>query len=455
MALIAHYQFNENVKDSIRLNHGSVISSDGYVKGKVGSAIRLTKPEDQIHIPHDPVISSKIFGNSYNFSITGWVKIRSYANYGVIVAKATSGSWSNSTAGVWTANGNGLRFVIGTNVNGNPEDSSRFVIINSSTLPEDFFHFAAILRGTTMEFWINGELRGVNETGIETLAIERTENTNPITIGTRHLGRNDNSDFDLSGLRFYDHPLSEREIEEENELKVLHYKFNTYQDTHITDSSTYLNNGENFGGEIVEDSKVGVSSIKFDGNMDYINIPYNPNLDLTESITVSVWQKSLSPTWSSFWSNISKYNQFILGRNSSSDEIAFLIHDGAGWRPNNYNNISWDGNIQTELDIMKWNHYVGVYDNNTKKIRLYINAKLAVEYDAEGPPASDTNPIHVAHRQTDPIGTRHLDVITNDLRIYASALSAKKIDRIYKQRFNLDKIGDFLSAEIIEHDGQE
>lgn len=226
MGLLRRYKFDGNLENDVGGLEGLPNSTfDSYVDGLYGQAIRLTAPSHSVKLPHDSEISNKVFGNSHNFSVAGWIRIRSFTNYGIIYAKAFGASFSNTTAGLWTVGGNNLEFIIGSNVSSNPSNASNRLGISSSTLPNCYFHFANIVRGKTMEFWVNGELRITRTISLD---LPRTENSNDISIGARTASMSDNSDFDVDLLEFYDHALSKKEIVELSKAMVFKPDYDSY-----------------------------------------------------------------------------------------------------------------------------------------------------------------------------------------------------------------------------------
>src|SRR6056297_3128980 len=116
------------------------------------------------------------------------------------------------------------------------------------------------------------------------------------------LGGNTEGDGDISGshfkgkiddVRLYDHILSEKEIQQLSQAKVLHYKFDRDSSV-VGDSSGNGNTGVNNGATFVEDSKIGSGAYEFnnaDSNGDYRYIESENPVPIPEKFTMGAWIK--------------------------------------------------------------------------------------------------------------------------------------------------------------------
>jgi hypothetical protein len=135
-------------------------------------------------IPHDAQISSEVFGSSTVFTLCAWVYVRDFFDYGTLIQKSSGGSYSSSTCGLWieSPTQKRIRLVIGSNVPNNPAGSTvsvSFSGANTST----WYNVVGVGNGTTASLYINGSLIG--SANFSSVTVTRTENTNPIVIGTR------------------------------------------------------------------------------------------------------------------------------------------------------------------------------------------------------------------------------------------------------------------------------
>ena len=229
MGLIGWWPLNGDTKDySGNGRHGDLIGNPLLTGGKIGQAYHFTTNSHYISIPHDDFLSSRAFGDSYFFSLSGWVYIEQLENWACIINKSFGSSWSNTTAGLWVSDSNGITFAIGANIGGNPSGSSRLVNYTKTNFElNKWIYVVGVATDSGMFLYIDGNL--VGQTTL-TLSMDRTENTEPITIGRRGIGSNPSLKGKINDVRIYDHALSEKEIKELAKAKVLHYKFDDFQE---------------------------------------------------------------------------------------------------------------------------------------------------------------------------------------------------------------------------------
>ncbi|OHB27078.1 MAG: hypothetical protein A2X84_02140 [Desulfuromonadaceae bacterium GWC2_58_13] len=106
----------------------------------------------------------------------------------------------------------------------------------------------------------------------------------------------------------------------------------------------------------------------FDGVNDYLRMTHYGGLNPTAAITVSVWAKSFSATWSDDDMLVSKRNAYILSPIKNGTGLRFSIFYA--------NNISSYQVIQIDslpVDITVWHQYTGVYDGSF--LRLYVDGR--------------------------------------------------------------------------------
>ena len=162
-------------------------------------------------IPHDSEISSQVFGTSTNFTISGWFVMDEYINYGTILQKASGGSYSNSTNGLWVEATNEIRTIIGSNVSSNPTGSTTSVTYTAT--PGVWYNAVAIGDGTYARLYINGIQVGTPAL-FSNITVTRTENTDPITIGTRNTESDPNMDGRVAAIYAYNRGLTAQEIQQ-------------------------------------------------------------------------------------------------------------------------------------------------------------------------------------------------------------------------------------------------
>jgi len=155
-----------------------------------------------------------------------------------------------------------------------------------------------------------------------------------------------------------------------------YYPFNGNAD----DESGNGNNGTVYGATLANDRfGIGISAYYFDGD-DYIEIQDSPSLDILDAITISSWIKTTDTKGGiiSKWdgghccNDVQSYYQFIYPDGQAAGSVN---------ADNQADNTVW-GDIKVNNDV--WNHIVYSADNNTRKIRIYVNGALDREFDISG-----------------------------------------------------------------------
>jgi len=163
-------------------------------------------------IPHDATISSEVFGTSTNFTLSAWFVIDDYVNYSCFIQKASSGSYSNTTAGLWSEATNELKFVMGTNEGGNPSGSNLQITYNAT--PGVWYNMVGVADGTNAILYINGEQHGSAVNIASTITRTRSENTSDITIGRRSINSNPELNGRISNVSVYNRGLTASEVQQ-------------------------------------------------------------------------------------------------------------------------------------------------------------------------------------------------------------------------------------------------
>ena len=214
-----------------------------------------------------------------------------------------------------------------------------------------------------------------------------------------------------------------------NEMDLVGYwKFDEASGTTAFDSSAYNNDGNLIGatplGEYYD----------FDGENDYVSMPDDESLDVTDQITVMAWVKFDSLESGRFYTIVGKWNDvdgnyrgYLLGLSnlsSSKPQPRFYISTNG----NNYPSA----NSALNLDTGIWYHLAGTYDNNDLKI--YVNGVLKGSYSLAGETINQNNqPVLIAGDRAGGSNARFYDGNIDEVRIYETALSANEIQYIYNE----------------------
>ncbi len=135
------------------------------------------------------------------------------------------------------------------------------------------------------------------------------------------------------------------------------------------DSSGKGNDGTGHGGVTFVDGKIGHCG-SFDGNNDYVEIPFDPSLDLEQydSISISAWVNPTPNTTLYIWANYYDHSHFVAVYIDTGGKVHFRIYEYSGgedqwtWRTNSSIN---DG----------FSHIAIIHTNGDDPI-FYINGAL-------------------------------------------------------------------------------
>jgi hypothetical protein len=192
----------------------------------------------------------------------------------------------------------------------------------------------------------------------------------------------------------------------------------------ITDLTGNNNNGVLINSPTYTSSNGGILS--FNGFNQAIRFPATQISNLTGPISISVamFCKSdyfSSNGWSTFWSGISKYSQFILGPNAVNGKMAFLIYTDT-WYPLGYGGSIWG---QEDIDPREYHYYVGVYDQPAGMQYLYIDGDLEVSFNVGSMSLLNDNDIWWVGKRD--VSETYLQFSMGSVQLYNKALSQQEV----------------------------
>ncbi|MDJ0598429.1 MAG: patatin-like phospholipase family protein [Crocosphaera sp.] len=350
------------------------------------SVLSFDGKDDYVEIPYQPSL------NQTKFTISCWVKVtgrrgqwrspitsrRDSPQGGYILYGGTNDKWQ-----FWIGDGK-----IWVNLMG-PDIKLRA-----------WTHLAATYDGKQMRFYVNGETVGSPK--------QSTFNLNqrfPLRIGAGRTEGKPGYFFQgqIAEVRVWEQVRSQAEIKQGMNYRlqgnepglVGYWPLNEGSGTTIADRTGNAQNSKIMGAtwkevaiplqpspvpvadnssQPLSDHQMTPSSVvEFNGEDNYLEIPNCPNP--TQSITVSCWAKSDTPTWNAIGCLVSKRNAFILHPNGSlgnQKTIQFFIFSG-GWKA---------AIFEPNIDITQWHQYTGTFDG--KSIRLYIDGEEVAKTDYSG-----------------------------------------------------------------------
>ena len=183
------------------------------------------------------------------------------------------------------------------------------------------------------------------------------------------------------------------------------------------------------GGKIGPTLTEGISgkAYYFDGMGDCIEVPDDSSLDITSTLTVSVWAKteSINRRQVIVAKNAPGHNSWILEVNTD---------DFGGTKFNFYIDLfGFDGNFgsNTAVAVNEWCHVAGTYNGSER--RIYINGKLDANQTISGPIPKNDQPVRIG---TYADSARSFKGAIDNVYIYNRALSAEEIRQLYEQGSN-------------------
>jgi WD40 repeat protein/serine/threonine protein kinase/tetratricopeptide (TPR) repeat protein len=183
--------------------------------------------------------------------------------------------------------------------------------------------------------------------------------------------------------------------------------------------------GKNLYGTLMRDAHVVSdpergSVLSLDGKGDYMVCGKDSSLNISGSITCSVWMKARTP----------------------EEGTKSLLAVGAWWLVGflDKNVIEFGGEFpkgeqyimeiwtQGSIDIGKWHHVVGVHDG--AKVCLYVDGKLVDFENRGGNTRVYYEPIYIGGEK--PHSNRQWNGLIDDVRIYSYALGAEEVKMLYE-----------------------
>lgn len=198
------------------------------------------------------------------------------------------------------------------------------------------------------------------------------------------------------------------------------------------DESANDNNGTVYGAALTTD-RFGIedSAYIFDGN-DKIIIPHASSLDMTDSLSFSVW---VHP-------DILTGTRMVLGKSNYSSTTNYLIRI----KPGGYLQWEYGGYTETDSDPLQlsaWHHIVVTATGPGKIKKVYIDNQLVAMTDSSiGPSGIVTNPFTIGYAG---YNSEYFIGAIDDLRMYGKELSTPEIEALYNETV----------SEIIFDDGFE
>ncbi|MFI5251524.1 MAG: LamG-like jellyroll fold domain-containing protein [Bacteroidota bacterium] len=207
-----------------------------------------------------------------------------------------------------------------------------------------------------------------------------------------------------------------------------------------SDSSGNSNNGAVFGATLTFDRFGNANrAYSFDGVGNYIQVPHNVSLNLTNDLTISTWVKSIAPS--------NNYHTIIAKRDESIGSIypwSVGISYVAGVSGTEYKKVVFglkDSLGQTfyhfsgdTIHQNAWEHILVIVRNDTSLI--YLNGVLDSALAITIPRSTNTVPVNIGWNKV--VGAEQMYGALDDIRLYNRALVDTEIQALYKAGVTTD-----------------
>jgi hypothetical protein len=199
------------------------------------------------------------------------------------------------------------------------------------------------------------------------------------------------------------------------------------------------NNGTATGTTIVDGKYRKARS--FNGSSDYVEVPDDASLDITDTITITAWVK---------WNTFKDYGT-ILDKGTGGSASTFNYGLWSYSSSNSYLR-GWIGNgtssqsipLQSSLNTNQWYHVVFKFDGSY--LYLYINGSENNKIAQTLTPATNTEPVRISK------SSYVLDGLIDEVLIFNTALTQTQINTLYNTSRPVSNPSDTLYAIQISTD---
>lgn len=427
-ALAGYWKFDDNYTDSS--GNSRTLTPQGnptFASGRFGSAAALDGSGDYYEF-------TTPFVPSNNVTYSAWVwRSSSIVNFGVFFSGARNGcSPSAFDIRVRTSN---QRPEIGVGCAG----AQRLGVSAGTTAGAGQWHHIAVTRDAagSAKIYLDGELRA----GPADIRNTQTEDTlQALVIGGLFSG----GSLALSSNGYIDEAavwnaeLSATEIAAIYAAQATPAANDTSLSSNWTpkwsnlvgywpldgsgnDATGTGNNGTVAGNPTYVTGKVGAKAFVPDGTGDYVDIPNHATLDISGSITLSVWFKVSA--WTKAWEPLITKGDtaYRLQRCSSSDAIQFGT--------SGLTNGAYCGTTPVADD--RWHHVMAVYDSVNGQKTLYLDGVQEANTAATGTLSTNNYSVRLAGNSE---ASRDGATTIDDAAIWNTALTADEAKIIYNRQ---------------------
>ncbi len=394
-------------------------TSTCWVDGKLDNGLDFDGTDDYVVIADDPV-----FDITGEITVEAWIYPASVSGDQVIAGKRYSTSWELSL-----------------------HDDS--VNINAKQGGTYYSHVLSTGGGVQADAWNHivwtyDSSTGVNRSyvnGVEKQCSEKSgalaTDATALYIGCRYSG---SLYFDgiIDEVKIYDRVLSASEIFQEYKDGYIcgEWQFDDGSGTTASDSTDNGNDGtltHMNTSTCWVDGKLSYG-LDFDGADDYVVVPDDSVLDITDEITVEAW----------IYPHTVSGDKVIAGKRYSTSWELSLLNDSVNVNAKQGETyyahaLSTGGGVRANT----WNHIVWTYDSSTGINKSYVNGIERQCSETSGALATDNTSLFIGCRYS---GSLYFDGIIDEVRIHDRVLDASEILQEYK---NGNLYGEWLFEDSV------
>ena len=182
-------------------------------------------------------------------------------------------------------------------------------------------------------------------------------------------------------------------------------------------------NGANFGATLTQDRFGNPNSAyHFNGTGAYIEVPDNPSINFTDSLSISLWFEMDTATAGS---------QRLLDKGIGNTNSGYLLTahpTGYSFIGGSIGTIPGQGASHKILQLHQWYNVVIIFKNNN--LTMYLNGQLDTSFVGTSPIQSNGSNLRIA--ASNPLSTYFQGKI-DDIRIYNSALTYGNVLALYNE----------------------
>jgi hypothetical protein len=418
-------------------NTGTLTNGPTWTTGRIGGAVDFDGTNDYINAGTDASLSL-----TGNFSLSAWINPSSYHTTGYFGLK--NGFIGRGPAGTFNyalqaTDATTISFIKRTS----PEALIFYNFTGISTLTDQWTLVSAIVSGSTVTLYINGQYFGAQSIG--TIASVAGD---VLYLGTNIPG---NSECSFTGkldeVRIYNRALSAEEVaklyrttapDDPDQGLVGYWPFNgkDISGTTAFDRSGKGNNGTLTNSPTKTIGKSG-QGLSFNGTNQYSSISHSTSLNISGQIALSAWVNvSVWPTSHASSCGSSAACETIIekGYNGTSEPFHLRIRNISGvisLNVGSYNSPTDYGASWTisGWNLNEWHHVVGLY--NGSNWIIYVDGVQKVSTAAASGAITNAETVQIGASKISGAMARYFNGKIDEPRVYNRALSAAEVTALY------------------------